>query len=134
MFRMYSFALPPVVSCFAMIEALANERLIDFCGDVNNFCVTVHWTGSNWCTKFDILIIPSQMERRDTNLRHSSLVTLGLWIQSRLRSQVKQVRLSQYSLYGCLLLSDTTLSSMCLGQMEAEVLKQNKCFIFSISS
>lgn len=48
MFRMYSFALSLVVSCFAMIEALANERLvIDFCGDVNNFCVTLHWNGSN---------------------------------------------------------------------------------------
>lgn len=42
MFRMYSFALSPVVSCFAMIEALANERLvIDFCADVNNFQVAV---------------------------------------------------------------------------------------------
>lgn len=48
MFRMYSFALSPVVSCFAMIEALANERLvIDFCTDVNNFLVTLHWSGSN---------------------------------------------------------------------------------------
>lgn len=35
MFRMYSFALSPVISCFAMMEALANERLvIDFCGNV----------------------------------------------------------------------------------------------------
>lgn len=48
MFRMYSFALSPVVSCFAMIEALANEKLvIDFCGGVNNFLVTLHWSGSN---------------------------------------------------------------------------------------
>lgn len=48
MFRMYSFALSPVVSCFAMIEALANEKLvIDFCGGVNNFHVTLHWSGSN---------------------------------------------------------------------------------------
>lgn len=47
-FRMYSFALSPVVSCFAMIEELANERLvIDFCADVNNFHVTLHWSGSN---------------------------------------------------------------------------------------
>lgn len=35
MFRMYSFVLSPVVSCFAMVEALRNERLvIDFCADV----------------------------------------------------------------------------------------------------
>lgn len=48
MFRMHSFALSPVISCFAMIEALANERLvIDFCADVNNFCLTLHWSGSN---------------------------------------------------------------------------------------
>lgn len=48
MFRMHSFALSPVVSCFAMIEALANERVvIDFCADVNNFCLTLHWSGSN---------------------------------------------------------------------------------------
>lgn len=48
MFRMYSFALSPVISCFAMIEALANKRLvIDFCANVNNICVTLHWSDSN---------------------------------------------------------------------------------------
>ena len=47
----------------------------------------------------------SLMERRATNLRYSSLLTLDLWIQSSLRSQVKWVRLSQYSLYGCLFAS-----------------------------
>lgn len=48
MFRMYSFALSSVVSCFAMMEALGNKRLvIDFCGDVNNFHVSLHWSGSN---------------------------------------------------------------------------------------
>lgn len=47
-FRMCSFALSPVVSCFATIEALASERLvIDFCADVNNFRVTLHWSGGN---------------------------------------------------------------------------------------
>ena len=48
MFRIHSFALSPIVSCFAVIEALANERLvIDFCTDVYNFRVTLHWSGSN---------------------------------------------------------------------------------------
>lgn len=48
MFRMHSFALSPVDSCFAVIEALANERLvIDFCTDVYNFHVTLHRSGSN---------------------------------------------------------------------------------------
>lgn len=31
----------------------------------------------------------SVMEKRDTNLRHSSLLPLDLWIQSNLRSQMK---------------------------------------------
>lgn len=74
----------------------------------------------------------SVMEKRDTNLRHSSLLPLDLWIQSSLRSQVKWVRLSQYSLYGCLLASPLDASSIGLEQTEAEILKQKKKVVFPV--
>lgn len=77
----------------------------------------------------------SLMERRATNLRHSSLLTLELRIQSSLRSQVKWVRLSQCSLYGHLLASQRhrTLLNVS-GADGSRNPETKKCFTSNIAS